>query len=294
MKIFNTVLIEAKARGDIKENPFTLKESMKFKRETNESVIPKEALTQMELERLEELKLSGTQELVRDMFLFSFHTRGMRFEDVISISTDEIDDTTDKLTYTMIKNGKPVVIDNISRIRHIITKYMSDDRMYIFPLLKANYGSQTGFRTMSIEDKIKFNNEKDLLNVKVNKTLKVIAELAEIKKNISFHVARHTFATLFDEAYGTEATQHALCHTNARTTRKYLNKEKKADELKKNTTDFYNQFRVGTMKADSPMTNNTNHTDSLVVLKKDDTYIKECTNNVLTDIEYTYHCDELF
>ena len=61
-----------------------------------------------------------------------------------------------------------------------------------------------------------------LSNQKLNSYLKEIADLCGINKNITFHVARHTFAT-FALANGVsiESVAKMLGHTNVQMTRHY-------------------------------------------------------------------------
>lgn len=60
-------------------------------------------------------------------------------------------------------------------------------------------------------------------NQKTNAYLKEIAELCEVKKNLTFHLARHTFATTVTLANGVpiESVSKMLGHTTIRTTQIY-------------------------------------------------------------------------
>lgn len=243
-KLLNTILRNAEKRGDIQNNPFDLDECKKFTRDPTEKVVIKEALSREELKCIEVLQLDGIEDTVRDLFLFSFFTRGMRFEDCISITWNSVKG--DTLEYKMQKNGKFVTIEMSAPLLALLHKYEGVNDTYIFPLLKGAYGEACDFRRLPPNKAIAFSKEKSKLSTKVNRYLKKIASKAGVSKNLAFHIARHTFATLYDEAYGTEATQAALCHSNIRTTLMYLDKEKKADELKRNTSSFYQMLEAGT------------------------------------------------
>jgi len=70
-------------------------------------------------------------------------------------------------------------------------------------------------------------------NQKVNSYLKEIADLCGIKKNISFHIARHTFATTVTLSNGVpiETVSKMLGHTKIATTQIYARVlEKKISE----------------------------------------------------------------
>jgi len=57
----------------------------------------------------------------------------------------------------------------------------------------------------------------------VNRDLKTIAALCNIKKNLTFHMARHTFADhLKQTSTSIHVIQDSLGHSDARTTQMYL------------------------------------------------------------------------
>jgi integrase len=60
-------------------------------------------------------------------------------------------------------------------------------------------------------------------NQKMNAYLKEIGDLCEIKKNLTFHLARHTFATTITLSQGVpiESVSKMLGHTNIKTTQIY-------------------------------------------------------------------------
>ena len=61
-----------------------------------------------------------------------------------------------------------------------------------------------------------------LSNQKINAYLKEIADLCGIKKRLSYHLARHTFATmLLSKGVPIESVSKMLGHTNIKTTQIY-------------------------------------------------------------------------
>jgi site-specific recombinase XerD len=57
----------------------------------------------------------------------------------------------------------------------------------------------------------------------MNRDIKTIFQLLKIKKHVSFHVGRHTFATIFINAGGqAEYLQKILGHTTIRQTMEYV------------------------------------------------------------------------
>ena len=72
-------------------------------------------------------------------------------------------------------------------------------------------------------------------NQKINAYLKEIGDLCEIDKNITFHMARHTFATTITLSNGVsiESVSSMLGHKSIRTTQIYAKvvKEKVGQEM---------------------------------------------------------------
>ena len=87
------------------------------------------------------------------------------------------------------------------------------------------------------EGKLKNNRVLPVLsNQKANSYLKEIADLCGIKKNITFHLARHTFATTTTLSKGVpiETVSKLLGHTNIKTTQIYarITNEKIREDMK--------------------------------------------------------------
>lgn len=162
-------------------------------------------LTPEELGRLEMLNLSGRRSLQRslDMFLFSCYT-GLRFSDIVSITKDNFHIIDDKLwlVYSSVKTDVNV-------------------RLPLFLLFDG--------KSLPIYERYK-NNIKSLFNMSVasnsnvNKQLKKICRLVSIDKNVSFHTARHTNATLLlYNGANITTVQKLLGHKSVRTTEIYSN-----------------------------------------------------------------------
>ena len=72
-------------------------------------------------------------------------------------------------------------------------------------------------------------------NQKLNSYLKEIADLCNVKKNLTFHMARHTFSTTITLSQGVpiESVSKMLGHTNIRTTQIYarITNEKVSNDM---------------------------------------------------------------
>ena len=88
-----------------------------------------------------------------------------------------------------------------------------------------------------------------LSNQKMNAYLKEIAILAEINKNLTFHLARHTFATTVTLTNGVpiESVSEMLGHTNIRTTQIYAKVIDK--KVSRDMLDLKTKLAVRTKKA---------------------------------------------
>jgi integrase len=167
---------------------------------------PKGHLTPEELERLELIApvLRKTSRKVIDMFLFCCYT-GLRFSDAVMVKSDDFQliDEDLWLIYTAIKTDVnirlplPLLFDG---------KAIAIYEHYRNAELDTLFG-------MSI-----------LANSYVNCLLKRIARLAGIEKRLSFHMARHTNATLllYNGAHIT-TVQKLLGHKSVKTTEVYSN-----------------------------------------------------------------------
>jgi site-specific recombinase XerD len=160
-------------------------------------------LSDTELETLENKVLSLHRlDQVRDMFVFSCYT-GLAYSDM------------DKLTPADVKVG-------IDREKWItIFRHKTDTRSSI-PLLPKSVEIINKYK-----DHPESNNSGKLLpvlsNQKLNAYLKEIATLCGITKNLTFHTARHTFATTVTLTNGVpiETVSRMLGHTSIKTTQIY-------------------------------------------------------------------------
>lgn len=165
--------------------------------------VERNVLTQEELETITEKKITIERlDAVRDIFLFSCFT-GLAYIDVKQLTPDNIIKGIDGQLWIDTKRQKtntPSRIPLLSTALDIIQKY---------------------------HDHPKCNNENTLLpvasNQKMNAYLKEIATICGIKKELTFHCARHTFATTVTLSNGVpiESVSKMLGHKSIRTTQHY-------------------------------------------------------------------------
>lgn len=160
-------------------------------------------LTSEELGRIENKALGiGRLQLIKDLFVFSCYT-GLSYGDVMSLTTDDLCKGIDGKLWIHSRREKtkvPIKVPLLSKALEIMNKYGS------YP---NTHKRQTLFPTIS--------------NQKLNSYLKEIADVCKINKNLTFHVARHTFATtvLLSNGVPIETVSKLLGHTKLSTTQIY-------------------------------------------------------------------------
>lgn len=163
----------------------------------------REFLNKYELEVLENFQFSIERlTVVRDIFLFSCYT-GISYIDVNSLTPNHIVFGIDgnKWIKTKRKKTKTMIeIPILDQANILIEKYKNHPRTVI---------ENTLFPCLS--------------NQKINSYLKEIATLCNIDKNLTFHMARHTFATTISLCNGVpiETVSKLLGHTKITTTQIY-------------------------------------------------------------------------
>ncbi len=166
-------------------------------------IVEREFLTEGEIQRINDLKFKIKRlDQVRDIFVFCCFT-GLAYADVKKLTNADIVIGSDGEKWIKTRRTKTDTRSNIPILPialAIIEKYEDDE------LLK----------------------EKDLVlpvlsNQKMNSYIKEIADCCGIVKNLTFHLARHTFATTVTLTNGVpiESVSKMLGHTNLRTTQHY-------------------------------------------------------------------------
>jgi site-specific recombinase XerD len=173
----------------------------KFKLKYNR--VEKDFLTAQELTTLENKELDLPRlSVVRDIFVFCCYT-GLAFVDVMNLKPVNICKGLDDGLWIKTSRQKTTMAVNVpllSQAECIIEKYKDN--------VRAN-AKGTIFPQLS--------------NQKMNSYLKELAELCNIYKVLTFHIARHTFATTVTLLNGVpiETVSKLLGHTTMRSTQIY-------------------------------------------------------------------------
>lgn len=188
-------------------------------------------LTKQEIDRIWKKQFKTPRlTLVKDLFIFSCYT-GLSFAEICHLQKDNIQKMNDGSSWIFIKRKKT-------------------DVMSYIPLLPIPIQLIDKYQNAKNEDLV-FN---AYTNQKTNEYLKEIAEVCGIRKNLIFHLARHSFATLA-LSYGVsiESISGMLGHTNITTTQIYaqITKQKIGEEMKGfkrglvNADEFSKQMKKG-------------------------------------------------
>ena len=195
---FRTVMNQALEEDYIKRNPYK-----RFRLKKLESKV--QYLSKSELLRIENLDLSSKSHLdiARDIFIFSVYT-GLRFSDATTLKTDNLIYENGDLKYfykkRQKKTGNPIENPLFPQTKAIIEKYADTPERQIKNLILPK-----------------------LSNDKVNKHLKIIGRLADVKIELHHHIARHTCATtvLLENDVNLEEVKEWLGHVDIRSTMVY-------------------------------------------------------------------------
>lgn len=161
--------------------------------------VEKGYLTDEELQKIVHADIKVPRlEHIRDMFLFSCYT-GLAYSDLKSLTQTNIERTPDGTLWIKGLRKKTGIRFNIPILPiplSILKKYEGLNSKTLFPIPS---------------------------NQKTNAYLKELADLCGINKNITFHAARHTFATTVTLANDVpiETVSSMLGHTNIRMTQHY-------------------------------------------------------------------------
>ena len=170
----------------------------------------KRAISMKDIKRIKELDLSGKPhwELARDMFLFSFYTRGMSFIDMAYLKKSDLKNGI--LSYRRHKTGQQLHIRWESCMEKIVAKYAAGcSGEYLLPILKLP------------SKKLRSQYKSTLF--RINKYLKEIAKLCGIATPLTMYVSRHSWASIAkSKNIPISVISEGMGHDSEETTRIYL------------------------------------------------------------------------
>ena len=191
VRFLKTVVLWMIRCGAIERDPFT---NYRFQwKQASRDFLSEEELTSI----MEKKFVTPRLEAVRDIFIFSCFT-GLAYIDIANLRESDIV-TMNGERWIVTSRHKTGVSCNIPLLevpQKILQKYEGKDKKgRLLPILS---------------------------NQKMNAYLKEIADVCGIEKNLTCHVARHTFATLMlSLGVSMESVSRMLGHTNIKTTQIY-------------------------------------------------------------------------
>ena len=169
----------------------------------------KRSISFVEIKRIKDLDLSRKPiwDYARDMFIFSFCTRGMSFVDMAYLKKKDL--RNGYLTYRRKKTGQLLIIEWTRQMQDILDKYEPNKTKYLLPIIMREDGKE----------------RQQYLNqmMRINRHLKEIAGLANLSVPLSLYYSRHSWATI---ARGKDiplaVISEGLGHESEATTQIYL------------------------------------------------------------------------
>lgn len=154
--------------------------------------------------------LTESLDLSRDLFLFSFYTRGMSFVDIFYLKKENI--INDVLVYKRMKTGQILHVKMENCMYEILRKYTlaTNNSDYLFPLYNKNSG-QTIYLQYTSALRLH------------NKRLRKLSQSLKLEKVLTSYVARHTWASVAKEkGIAISIISECMGHTSETTTQIYL------------------------------------------------------------------------
>lgn len=168
----------------------------------------KRAVPLKAIRRIKELDLSLKPNLdfARDMFLFSFYTRGMSFIDMAYLDKSNLRNGV--LSYRRRKTGQQMFIKWEKCMQDILDKYPVNETGYLLPIIRMPGRERMQYRNMQ-----RF----------VNNKLKEISTMAGIQINLTMYVSRHSWASIAkSQNIPLSVISEGMGHDSENTTQIYL------------------------------------------------------------------------
>ena len=155
-----------------------------------------------------DLTLKPHLDYARDMFLFSFYTRGMSFVDMAYLKKSDLNNGV--LTYRRRKTGQQLSIKWEDCMEDIVAKYRTDsDTHYLLPIIT----------NPTTDERTQYKNAL----YRVNSALKEIARLVKLQMPLSMYCARHGWASIAkSKNIPVSVISECMGHDSEETTRIYL------------------------------------------------------------------------
>lgn len=169
----------------------------------------KRALSLNDIKRIKRLDLSRQPcwDFARDMFLFSFYTRGMSFVDMAYLKKKDLENSI--LSYRRRKTGQQLSIRWETCMQQILDKYPTNPTEYLLPVII----------NPDCDIRLQYGNSLH----RVNHQLKKVGKAANLPIALSMYVARHSWASVArTRQIPLSIISEGMGHDSEATTRIYL------------------------------------------------------------------------
>ena len=165
----------------------------------------------------------------RDMFLFSFYTRGMAFVDMAYLRKSDIQDGI--IRYARRKTGQQLAVRVEPCIQAIIDRYAGCPTPYVFPILRDEKPANCFLR---------YKTELRTYNARLER----LSKLLGLERCISSYTSRHSWATMArNHNVPLPVISAGMGHASERTTQIYLTSLENSliDSANKGLLDIFNK-----------------------------------------------------
>ena len=142
----------------------------------------KRAVTLKTVCKIRDVNLSAYPHLdfARNVFMFSFYTRGMSFVDIAFLRKSDL--TNGVITYFRRKTSQQIQVRVENQTRDIMDKLGENSTLYLLPII----GSET------IDADSQYRN----VYHRVNRNLRKLGEMLKLETKLTLYVARHAWASI--------------------------------------------------------------------------------------------------
>ena len=170
----------------------------------------KRAVPLQVIRQIKEMDLSRKPalDLARDMFLFSFYTRGMSFVDMAYLRKKDLNGSV--LSYRRRKTGQQLCVKWEKCMQEIVDKYDTSQSVYLLPVIKPFS---------------KMDERKQYIYVahNINRSLKIIGNRLGLPVPLTMYVSRHAWASIARSKHvPLSVISEGMGHDSEATTRIYL------------------------------------------------------------------------
>lgn len=190
-------------------------DKIKIKKEASQRTF----LSKDQLEKLTnfQVKTEGKAQVIKDMFLFSVSAGGLRLSDVIELQWENVDMENHRISKKIRKTGRTHSFKFGQVALEILNKYKPkkiDSSHFVFPMLDND-------STYHTNEQFAYN-EIHRCSSLTGLHLRSIGKALNLPFSLSFHLARHTFATnALNNGMRIEHVSKLMDHTNIGTTQIY-------------------------------------------------------------------------